>query len=79
VTTPEPAGTVKDASGNTLKSYAYDAVHHRISETASGTTTDLYYSDSWQVLEERVASEWRSVPPSASRLKSEQHRGPGPP
>ncbi|GIW90130.1 MAG: hypothetical protein KatS3mg109_0562 [Pirellulaceae bacterium] len=46
----------KDASGATLKSYAYDGLHRRISETASGTTTDLYYSDAWQVLEERVAS-----------------------
>jgi RHS repeat-associated protein len=48
---------VKDASGNTLKSYAYDGLHRRISETASGTTTDLYYSDAWQVLEERVCSD----------------------
>ncbi len=31
-------------------------------ETAGGTTTDLYYSDSWQVLEERVASGGTSVP-----------------
>ena len=53
---------VKDAGGNTLKSCAYDGLHRRISETAGGTTTDLYYSDSWQVLEERVASGGTSVP-----------------
>jgi RHS repeat-associated protein len=48
---------VKDASGNLLKSYAYDGLHRRIQETASGTTTDLYYSSAWQVLEERVCSD----------------------
>jgi RHS repeat-associated protein len=53
---------VKDDSGNTLKSYAYDGQHRRIQETAGGTTTNLYYSDAWQVLEERVASGGTSVP-----------------
>jgi RHS repeat-associated protein len=48
---------VKDAAGNTLKSYAYDGLHRRIQETASGTTTDMYYSAAWQVLEERVRSD----------------------
>jgi RHS repeat-associated protein len=48
---------VKDAGGNTLKTYAYDGYHRRVQETASGTTTDLYYSDSWQVLEERVGGQ----------------------
>ena len=51
---------VKDASGNTLKSYAYDGRHRRVQETASGTTTDLYYSDSRQVLEERVGGQTQS-------------------
>src|SRR5437870_13105203 len=27
-------------------------------ETASGTTRDLYYSAAWQVLEERVSGSW---------------------
>jgi len=45
---------VKDSGGTTLKTYAYDGLGRRISETASGTTTDLYYSAQWQVLEERV-------------------------
>jgi RHS repeat-associated protein len=53
---------VKDDSGNTLKSYAYDGQHRRIQETAGGTTTNLYYSDAWQVLEERVTSGGTSVP-----------------
>jgi RHS repeat-associated protein len=53
---------VRDGSGETVKRYAYDGLHRRISETAGGTTTDLYYSDAWQVLEERVASGGTSVP-----------------
>jgi RHS repeat-associated protein len=48
---------VKDAAGATLKSYAYDGLHRRISETADGVTTDFYYSSSWQVLEERVGGQ----------------------
>src|SRR5262249_49778916 len=40
--------------GNTvLVSYGYDAMGRRVSENP-GTQRDLYYSDSWQVLEERV-------------------------
>src|SRR5262249_26476154 len=31
----------------------YDALGRRITETHDGVTTDLYYSDQWQVLEER--------------------------
>jgi RHS repeat-associated protein len=46
---------VKDAGGATLKTYAYDGLNRRVAETAGGTTTDLYYSDQWQVLEERVS------------------------
>jgi RHS repeat-associated protein len=47
---------VKDSSGNLLKRYAYDGLHRRVQETAGGVTTDLYYSDAWQVLEERVGN-----------------------
>ncbi|MCS7022805.1 MAG: hypothetical protein NZU63_13380, partial [Gemmataceae bacterium] len=47
---------VRDGGGNPLKSYAYDGLHRRISETAGGVTTDFYYSDAWPVLEERVTS-----------------------
>jgi RHS repeat-associated protein len=40
--------------GTTLASYSYDALGRRIVQTESSTTTDLYYSSQWQVLEERV-------------------------
>ncbi len=53
---------VKDTGGTTLKSYAYDGLHRRVRESAGGTTTDLYYSAAWQVLEERVTSGGTSVP-----------------
>ena len=45
--------TVKDSAGVTLTEYRYDAMNRRISEH-DGTTTDLYYSAGWQVLEEQV-------------------------
>lgn len=45
---------VKNATGSTtLVSYSYDALGQRITEN-TGTVRDLYYSASWQVLEERV-------------------------
>ena len=47
--------TVKDSMGSTLASYSYDGEGRRVRETRSGTTTDLYYSDQWQVLEEDVS------------------------
>ena len=47
--------TVKNSGGTTLKTYAYDGLNRRASETASGTTRDLYYSAQWKVLEERVS------------------------
>jgi RHS repeat-associated protein len=37
----------------TLASYSYDGLDRRITETHGSTTTDLYYSANWQVLEER--------------------------
>lgn len=41
-------------SGSTvLASYGYDALGRRITETAGGVTDQLYYSPSWQVIEER--------------------------
>ncbi len=42
-----------NASGTVIASYTYDAAGHRITESAAGTTTDLYLSNQWQVLEER--------------------------
>ncbi len=47
--------TVKDSGGSTISSYQYDGLGRRISETQSGTTTDLYVSTADQVLEERVS------------------------
>ena len=35
-----------------LAAYSYDALGRRIKETHGSTTTDLYYSNQWQVLEE---------------------------
>jgi len=46
---------VKNSGGTTLATYAYDARGYRVRETRSGTTTDLFYSTQWQVLEESVA------------------------
>ncbi len=46
--------TVKDSGNNVLESFAYDGVNRRVSTTAGSTTTDLYYSAEWQVLEEQV-------------------------
>ncbi len=45
---------VKNSSGTVHKTYGYDGLNRRISETTT-STTDLYYSSQWQVLEERVA------------------------
>jgi RHS repeat-associated protein len=47
---------VKNSGGTTLATYRYNSLGQRIRETRSGTTTDLYYSSAWQVLEERVGS-----------------------
>jgi RHS repeat-associated protein len=47
---------VKNSGGTTLKTYGYDGLNRRVSETAGGVTTDLFYSASWQVLTEKVAS-----------------------
>ncbi len=46
--------TVKDSGNNVLESFGYDGVNRRVSTTASSTTTDLYYSAEWQVLEEQI-------------------------
>ncbi len=41
--------------GTTLETFSYDGMGRRI-VTNTGTATDLYYSNQWQVLEERVGS-----------------------
>ncbi|WP_020476098.1 MBG domain-containing protein [Zavarzinella formosa] len=43
------------SSGSTLQAtYKWDGAGRRVEEVRGGTTTDLYYSAQWQVLEERV-------------------------
>jgi RHS repeat-associated protein len=49
--------TVKNASNVTIATYEYDGLTRRIQETQSGTTTGLYYSTAWQVLEERAGGD----------------------
>jgi RHS repeat-associated protein len=51
---------VKDSGSNVLAAYEYDALARRVERTASGTTTDLYYSQDWQVLEERIGGNARA-------------------
>jgi RHS repeat-associated protein len=43
-----------------LASYTFDALGRRIQETHSSTTTDLYFSQSWQVLEEDQGGLWNA-------------------
>jgi YD repeat-containing protein len=43
---------VKNGS-TTLAAYGYNGLGERVTETHGSTTTDLYYSAGWQVLEER--------------------------
>ncbi len=50
---------VKNSGGTTLATYQWDGLGRRTRETRSGTTTDLYYSAAWQVLEERVSGTTR--------------------
>jgi hypothetical protein len=47
---------VKDSGGSTLATYKSDPVGRRVQEVSGGVTTDLFYSSSWQVLEEREAA-----------------------
>jgi len=47
---------VQDSGETTIASYEFDALGRRVVETVDGTTRDLFYSDSWQVLEEREGS-----------------------
>ena len=42
------------AGGSVVASYQYDGAFRRATKTISGTTRHYYYSDQWQVLEERV-------------------------
>lgn len=47
---------VKAVSGSTTVSYAYDALNRRVTTTQNtSAATDLYFSSSWQVVEEDVS------------------------
>jgi RHS repeat-associated protein len=46
--------TITNSAGTTtLAAYTYDALGRRVTETRGEDTAELYYSDAWQVLEER--------------------------
>jgi RHS repeat-associated protein len=49
----------KAPGGAILSSYGYDGLGRRVSETSGGTTRDLYYSEQWQLLEERISGQAR--------------------
>ncbi|GIW85436.1 MAG: hypothetical protein KatS3mg107_1096 [Gemmataceae bacterium] len=74
---------VRDGSGETVKRYAYDGLHRRVQETAGGVTTDFYYSEQWQVLEERVGGNttvqyvWSPVYVDALVLRDRDSDGDG--
>jgi len=48
--------SVTNSGSTLLATYVYDPRGWRIKETHSSTTTDLYYSSGWQVIEERQGS-----------------------
>lgn len=45
---------VRNSSSTLVATYRYDGLTRRVRETHVSSTTDLYYSAAWQVLEERV-------------------------
>ena len=45
--------TVKNAAGVTVAGYSYDPTGRRVTEAGAGTTTDIYFTDQWQDIEER--------------------------
>jgi RHS repeat-associated protein len=45
---------VKSSGGATLETLAYDGLGRRVSAVADSVTTDLYYANGWQVVEDRV-------------------------
>lgn len=44
------------SGGSTVATYAYDGLNRRIKKIVGAATRHYYYSDAWQVLEERVPS-----------------------
>ena len=47
---------VKNGS-TTLATYGYDALGRRVTENAAGTARDIYFSMTWQAIEDRVSGE----------------------
>jgi RHS repeat-associated protein len=45
---------VKETGGSVVATYGYDGAHRRVTKVAGGNTRHYYYSDQWQVLEERL-------------------------
>jgi RHS repeat-associated protein len=69
-------------SGSPGVTHTYDALGRRIRETRGTTVTDLYYSDQWQVLEERTGSSkmhyvWSPVYVDAMVLRDRDANGDG--
>ncbi|WP_161968070.1 RHS repeat domain-containing protein [Fimbriiglobus ruber] len=49
---------VKSSGGTTLETNTYDGKSRLVTQTVSGTTTNSYYSNQWQVLEQQVGTEY---------------------
>jgi RHS repeat-associated protein len=47
---------VKNTGGSVVATHAYDSLHRRITKTTGATVRRYYYSDEWQVLEERLGA-----------------------
>ena len=47
---------VKNSSDTTIAGYTYNAAGERVTETHGLTTTDIYFSGSWQEIEDRIGS-----------------------
>jgi RHS repeat-associated protein len=44
------------SGGTTISTYAYDGANRRVTKATGSTTRHYYYSDEWQILEERLNS-----------------------
>jgi RHS repeat-associated protein len=72
---------VKNSGGATIWQSSYDALDRRVQQTESSTTTDFYFSDAGQVLEERVGSNvmaqyvWSAVYVDAMILRDRSTNG----
>ena len=46
---------VKNSDGDVIATYSYNGLGWQVTQTEDSTTTDLYYSSQWQVLQEQVS------------------------